>query len=977
MLFGLGLQEAIDATPRANDIPLILEKCVDWVRQKEFNVPGFLEDEDMQGIQNVKELFDADADADLPQDISAAAVCGVMREYLSNLPEPILTFDAYSSFFDAYHLEDVDSRLLTLKMSVMMLLPPFQPVVHYLCNFLKEMSDSNANLYGIEELSKNFGPVFLWARPEVVESGLVDVSRDAAEVPGLVHMFIESCDEIFMFFTPPQTSDPPEVGAKKKVPPPISTPPPPPIKKAQPGQDGDEEAGTTDASSPRGPTLVRKDTGQRKHSFESHWGVAPSTADDQLAEENDLLMTELHINPFYDDTEAANADFPDDTLRTSTVELSRERQEWWDIQLAKQERNEQTSKLKTAARAFNPVISSRNQVEGARYLGWLEKKESTKYKLGKAQWVDRYGVIKDGCLFYYDGKVPDPSRKGVSIQLKGASLNQTASGNAIENVSEAAIRKSIMVPARRKSSTIPEAIVPIDNEEVSYRQHTIQREGWLERKQMLRWQPRYLIVRGGILSLYAKGPSADDGPPSELKVRMSLEEAKCEKSDVKGRSAIVVKSPREELVLSHEQAGIVTQWDNLLRAAINEAKDILGNMVMRTGWLKKKGHSASVGSGWKSRFFELKCGVLFYYEDVFKAQLKGSFPLHGCKLTGVDHGKKNVSLRFAVTDGANRSLWMEASDQEDLSEWTRAISEAIRQINSTRGTSTEASVSELKEIKTGWLMKKGLNILTWRKRYVVLTSQQLVYFTDETRQECRGVMDLAYCVYTRNKQWRGPWEHGGPEVARPNYPMVFTSGEKVMLFSAAHADVKEEDEWCQAIHRTIEEAHARNKIFNNSSIVVHFDLSSGNDSFAVEVSVGMTVGDVLRAAVEELVNRGNTAAAVGENDLAVFEVFKKQGHALFDRMLHRRELVTEVLERWESEFRFWVGKPGNPKDNVSVHLVVRQPNASRLCLTLRTAGRSVEFRAKSAVEYENWELALRTSIEEANNALPSKLRDII
>eukprot|EP00736_Rhodelphis_marinus_P010285 Rmarinus@m.12790 len=110
------------------------------------------------------------------------------------------------------------------------------------------------------------------------------------------------------------------------------------------------------------------------------------------------------------------------------------------------------------------------------------------------------------------------------------------------------------------------------------------------------------------------------------------------------------------------------------------------------GWLRKKGHGKSIGSGWKDRYFVMSNGSLRYYlrgpdsGSDWESSQKGSIPLQDSHLSVVVTGrnKKNVDLRFSVIESNGRESGLEAANTAELQRWSTFIQAGINEASNGR-----------------------------------------------------------------------------------------------------------------------------------------------------------------------------------------------------------------------------------------------------------------------------------------------------
>ncbi|GAB9471890.1 Dynein light chain [Globisporangium polare] len=154
--------------------------------------------------------------------------------------------------------------------------------------------------------------------------------------------------------------------------------------------------------------------------------------------------------------------------------------------------------------------------------------------------------------------------------------------------------------------------------------------------------------------------------------------------------------------------------------------DLMG--PRKTGWLKKQGKNFK---SWKRRFFIVEDCAITYFEQLHEAPLGSGF----ISQVTVNPGFPNC-LDIILTTG--RVLRVSAESPDEIRAWLIHISDIVNNSDpAERGSSSSdtrqsssghLSISEnLDEPGKGWLMKKGKNFKTWKRRYFVLEGKKLSY----------------------------------------------------------------------------------------------------------------------------------------------------------------------------------------------------------------------------------------------------------
>eukprot|EP00736_Rhodelphis_marinus_P000635 Rmarinus@m.17638 len=713
------------------------------------------------------------------------------------------------------------------------------------------------------------------------------------------------------------------------------------------------------------------------------------------------------------------------------------------------------------------------------YQGWLRKNRMQKGEKSffSKDWNDRYFVLDSGALSYYQkgpkpGSKVDPRapqyeiRKGVmdldgasvtvgptNLDIKGHLLGVKAcmNGDGVKSNMDASNGwRSTAHHERAKTileedddnaspptlddgdSDLPGAKgfeLTVDPEALL---HHVRKEGWGKKKGQSTslgsgWKDRYFVLEHGRLAYYGKGPT-ETSPPTELKDMIFLKNATIEdgvdgknKKNVELRFTIITEEGRQ-LAIEARTAKEKMEWLKAIDTAITETTEITTNkMTHLAGYLRKKGHSTSVGSGWKNRYFVLSNGRLAYFESDPPLEIKGVLNLAGCEVTPVDHGKGNVSLRFTVKnvlrtqDPATRKLslmaegseqskddddtgaqvhWLEleANSAEEVAVWTTAIEKGIMEANvaeaylnnvsldtiQTKKTVRTHARGGIKELQAGWVyILIGGEIgqkrkVPWQKIYMVLTTQALSYYASPERVDCRGIIELRYAIVQ--------------ECPSKAYGHILSlrSGERVL-----HLMWPEENDyrvWSEDLQDACETLHSRYNMFSHEHIdvtigdvrntVLRIPIESTREPAAEkddeDVVVLMTVAQ-LRQRLREKLNQQQVKLNFEFHKYNLFEIVVKDGKPLMERMLHGCELVRSLPQAWEHDYRLIHGRTHMTEKN-RIYLELKQIPPPHLHFTLSSRGRELETAAPSLRDWENWTYLLYCCIEKRKREVASRTK---
>ncbi|XP_078316920.1 rho GTPase-activating protein 44-like isoform X6 [Crassostrea virginica] len=190
-VYGVSLEEHLRVTGR--DIALVLEVCIITL------IEGGLEEEGLfriagmaSKVKKLKNAFDANViDMDeYAQDLHTVA--GALKQYLRELPEPLLTTQLYPDFINAAKLPQ-DQKLQQLWTAIRKLPEQNYNNYRYLIKFLAKLAEkSDENKMTPSNIAIVIGPNLLWSEgdngPNMVTSGTIS---------NMIELFITHCDWFF------------------------------------------------------------------------------------------------------------------------------------------------------------------------------------------------------------------------------------------------------------------------------------------------------------------------------------------------------------------------------------------------------------------------------------------------------------------------------------------------------------------------------------------------------------------------------------------------------------------------------------------------------------------------------------------------------------------------------------------------------------------------------------------------------------
>ncbi|KAI3654269.1 hypothetical protein MP228_000988 [Amoeboaphelidium protococcarum] len=193
--FGVDLEYLVERD--GVDVPVVLEQCFQAVESYGLNASGLYRlNPSATKLQKLKRQFDNNAmsvnlyDPEWSSDVHA--VCGVVKEFLSSLPSPVLTAAFQQKLVQAGRMDQPKKRLIAVHEIVNQL-----PDANYLLvkrlghHLVKVAGNSAANRMTCSALASVFGPLLMYASKDGVSD------REQAASCKVVETLLEGYTSIF------------------------------------------------------------------------------------------------------------------------------------------------------------------------------------------------------------------------------------------------------------------------------------------------------------------------------------------------------------------------------------------------------------------------------------------------------------------------------------------------------------------------------------------------------------------------------------------------------------------------------------------------------------------------------------------------------------------------------------------------------------------------------------------------------------
>lgn len=194
--FGVPLSELVQIVNGHVKIPIVVEKVVEYIESKGLNQEGiFRINGSTKAVDKMKAKFDKSQDVDLDEAGDIMAVAGLLKLFLRELPDPIMTKALHQQFINLQRdFQQSESEIYFQQLKNLVALLPEENfhVLAYLCRFLVKVTDhQEKNKMNSRALSIVFGPNLFRCSDGV--AGL----QEQVHTNVIVRNFIENYDFLF------------------------------------------------------------------------------------------------------------------------------------------------------------------------------------------------------------------------------------------------------------------------------------------------------------------------------------------------------------------------------------------------------------------------------------------------------------------------------------------------------------------------------------------------------------------------------------------------------------------------------------------------------------------------------------------------------------------------------------------------------------------------------------------------------------
>mmetsp|Transcript_38448 Transcript_38448/g.60921 ORF Transcript_38448/g.60921 Transcript_38448/m.60921 type:complete len:559 (-) Transcript_38448:222-1898(-) len=184
-LIGMPLEELLEAVP-GRTIPFVVDQCVTYIRRNAMTLHGvFRVSPNQQELSKLKALYKSPLDVvDLEKKVKDPhVVAGLLKLFLSSLPEPLFPHTLYEplikAFGDLFDQENPQPLIDEFRILLRLIPNAHAPLVRFLFEFLEELQQqSEKNMMTPSNLGIVFGPNLIKPAQQTQETMLNMTNRD-------------------------------------------------------------------------------------------------------------------------------------------------------------------------------------------------------------------------------------------------------------------------------------------------------------------------------------------------------------------------------------------------------------------------------------------------------------------------------------------------------------------------------------------------------------------------------------------------------------------------------------------------------------------------------------------------------------------------------------------------------------------------------------------------------------------------------
>ncbi|RMD39697.1 hypothetical protein DV735_g5432, partial [Chaetothyriales sp. CBS 134920] len=191
-IFGVPLEALVDREgaestngvgPGALRVPAILDDAISAMKQMDMSVEGvFRKNGNIKRLKEAADLIDANQPPDLTRE-NPVQVAALLKKFLRDMPDPLLTFKLHRLWIEAQKLEDPERRRRVFHLTCCLMPKSHRDTMEVLFSFLKwaasfsEVDEESGSKMDVHNLATVMAPNILYATPQKKENAKTPVPQ--------------------------------------------------------------------------------------------------------------------------------------------------------------------------------------------------------------------------------------------------------------------------------------------------------------------------------------------------------------------------------------------------------------------------------------------------------------------------------------------------------------------------------------------------------------------------------------------------------------------------------------------------------------------------------------------------------------------------------------------------------------------------------------------------------------------------------
>eukprot|EP01112_Ceratiomyxa_fruticulosa_P019341 TRINITY_DN6318_c0_g1_i4.p1 TRINITY_DN6318_c0_g1~~TRINITY_DN6318_c0_g1_i4.p1 ORF type:complete len:684 (-),score=159.47 TRINITY_DN6318_c0_g1_i4:54-2105(-) len=209
-IFGIDLTIVVHKQSGRSQLPVVVEKTINYL-SNHTQVPGiFRVSGTATDVNALKSMYDRGNDVDLSTCPDPHVVSNLLKLFLRELPNPLMTSAYYPKFIEAYSIPNINDQIDRIRALINCLPAPHLATLQHLLYFLSKVASfSSVNMMTTLNLATVFGPTILRPDDDVIPDA---TKMEVANI--LTDRIIQSYDKLFPTASPLSTPTPQSPMAK-------------------------------------------------------------------------------------------------------------------------------------------------------------------------------------------------------------------------------------------------------------------------------------------------------------------------------------------------------------------------------------------------------------------------------------------------------------------------------------------------------------------------------------------------------------------------------------------------------------------------------------------------------------------------------------------------------------------------------------------------------------------------------------------